>query len=103
MRDENSLKSVEGAPAQEVFGQELYKTVYDKAAVYIRSIIGDHPFSDGNKRTGITAGAVFLMRNQVALNATPKDLVDVAGQVATGHLDIPAIAGWLSAKSKTNK
>jgi death-on-curing protein len=103
VRDENRLKSVEGAPAQVVFGQELYKTIYAKAAVYIRVIIGDHPFSDGNKRTGITAGAVFLIRNKITLTASPNDLEDFAVKVATDHLDIPEIAAWLKANSKTSK
>lgn len=41
--DEGRLKSVAGAPKQEAFGQEQYSTVYEKAAVYFRNIIGDHP------------------------------------------------------------
>ena len=99
VRDEGRLKSVESAPAQEVFGKELYPTLFEKAAVYIRSIIGDHPFSDGNKRTGITTAAVFLARNKVDLSAKPKDLEDFAVKVATDHLDISTIASWLKSNS----
>ena len=50
VRDEGRLKSVVNAPKQEVFGEEQYSSLFDKAAVYLRNIIGDHPFSDGNKR-----------------------------------------------------
>jgi death on curing protein len=99
VRDENRLKSVEAMPKQEVFGKELYPTIYEKAAVYIRSIIGDHPFSDGNKRSGITVAAVFLMRNKVDLSATNKELEDFAVQVAVEKLDVPKIANWLQKHS----
>jgi death-on-curing protein len=95
VRDENRLKSVVEAPAQEVFGQEQYPDVFEKAAVYLRNIIGDHPFSDGNKRTAVTVCAIFLVRNGDKLTATPKDLEDFAVQVAVDHLDIPTIAAWL--------
>ena len=100
VRDEGRLKSVVSSPAQEVFGQEQYPQITEKAAVYIRSIIGDHPFVDGNKRSGITVAAVFLARNNIMLKAAPKNLEDFAVKVATDHLDIPAIAKWLAANSK---
>jgi death on curing protein len=95
VRDESRLQSVVAAPAQSVFGQDQYKTVYEKAAVYIRNIVADRPFSDGNKRTAITVGAVFLMRNGYSLIASPKMLEDFAVRVAVERLDIMAIATWV--------
>lgn len=100
VRDEGRIESVAHAPSQEVFGEELYPSLYEKAAVYMRNIIGDHPFSDGNKRSGTTVCAIFLMRNKVHLTATPKELEDFAVQVAVEHLDVPMIAAWLKAHSK---
>lgn len=97
VREENRLKSVALVPRQIVFGQEQYPTLPEKAAVYLRNIIGDHPFADGNKRTAITVGGIFLMRNGVRLTATPKELEDFAVQIATEHLDVPAITAWLKA------
>ena len=97
VRDHGRLKSVFEAPRQQVFGVEQYPTVCEKAAVYVRNIIGDHPFSDGNKRTGITVAGVFLQRNQLRLIATPKELEDFAVSVAVNHLDVEAIAAWLKA------
>lgn len=96
VRDEGRLKSVAEAPAQEVFGVEQYPDIYQKAAVYLRNIIADHPFFDGNKRTGLTVASVFLIRNGVRLTASPKELEDFTVTVATDHLDISAIAIWLS-------
>jgi len=100
VHDENRLQSVVEAPRLEVFEQEQYPGVFEEAAVYLRNIIGDHPFVDGNKRTAVTACGIFLMRNGVRLTATPNELEDFAVQVATEHLGIPAIASWLAAHSK---
>ena len=95
MRDENRLKSVVQAPKQKIFGKEQYPSVFEKAAVYLRNIIGDHPFSDGNKRTAVTTCGVFLIRNSKKLTASSKDLEDFALAVATEHVDIDQIAQWL--------
>ncbi len=99
VRDESRLLSLVEAPKQEVFGVEQYADVYEKAAVYMRNIIGDHPFSDGNKRTGTVVMGVFLGRNDTALSARPRELEDFAVQIAVECLDIPVIAAWLKAHS----
>lgn len=100
VRDEGRLQSVIEAPMQSVFGRDQYETLYEKAAVYFRNIITDHPFYDGNKRSGVTVGVIFLMRNGLKLTATPKELEDFAVQVAVGHLEISEIATWLEERSK---
>ncbi|MEO6760769.1 MAG: type II toxin-antitoxin system death-on-curing family toxin [Candidatus Saccharimonadales bacterium] len=100
VREESRLKSVIEAPRQVAFGSEQYPTVLDKAAVYLRNIIGDHPFTDGNKRTAVTVCGIFLMRNGHRLAAAPKELEDFAVRIATEHLDIPTIAAWLKSHSK---
>jgi death-on-curing protein len=99
IRDEGRLKSVVNAPKQIAFGQEQYPSLYDKAAVYLRNIIGDHPFSDGNKRTAITVCGIFLTRNGASIIVEPQKLEFFAVQVATEHLDIKEIASWLEAYS----
>ncbi len=95
VRDEGRLESVIAAPKQEIFGEEQYKTVFEKAAVYLRNLIGDHPFVDGNKRAAVTVCGIFLMRNDHPLASSPKELENFAVRVATDHLDVPAIADWL--------
>lgn len=95
VRDENRLKSVVAAPKQEVFGEEQYKTVHEKAAVYLRNIIAGHPFVDGNKRTAVTSAGIFLARNGVQLQADSKELEDFAVRIATDHLSVEEIAAWL--------
>lgn len=100
VRDEGRLRSVVEAPMQEVFGVEQYVSLFEKAAVYLRNIIGDHPFADGNKRTALTVCGVFLIRNKHALVADPLDLENFTVRIATDHLDIPEIAAWLQVHSK---
>lgn len=99
IRSEERLQSVIEAPQLTVFGAEQYTGDYNKAAVYIRNIIGDHPFVDGNKRTGITSGSVFLLTNGYKLTATPKQLEDFAVSIAVDNLDIETIASWLQSNS----
>lgn len=100
-RDTGRLESALAAMQQEVFGKELYVTIFDKAAVLLRGIIADHPFVDGNKRTGVMSALVFLNYN--GYDTSPlndKTLEDFAVRVAVEHLDIPEIAKWLRAHSK---
>jgi death-on-curing protein len=100
VRDESRLKSVQEAPKQIIFGNEQYPTLHEKAAVYIRNIIGDHPFSDGNKRTAITVTGVFLLRNNFSLTASQKQLEDFVVKVAVEKLDVADIAKWLEEHAK---
>lgn len=95
VRDEGRLQSVVDAPRQEVFSKEQYASLYEKAAVYLRNIIGDHPFTDGNKRTATTVCGIFLARNGQELTASPEDLEVFVLQVATAHLPVADIAAWL--------
>ncbi|HSX53503.1 MAG TPA: type II toxin-antitoxin system death-on-curing family toxin [Patescibacteria group bacterium] len=99
VRDEGRLQSVVQAPKQIVFGEEQYPSIFDKAAVYLRNIIGDHPFSDGNKRTAVTVCGIFLARNGIVLRADPKDLENFTVKVATHHLKVDEIATWLKQNS----
>jgi len=59
LRDLGRLEASIATQSQNVFGQELYPNIEDKAAAIIRSIIADHPFVDGNERTAIIAGLTF--------------------------------------------
>jgi death-on-curing protein len=100
LRDLGRLEAALAAQQQEVFGEILYKTLYEKAAAMMRSIIGGHPFVDGNKRTATLACLTFLKLNDCACTATQKELEDFAVAVAVEHLEIPVIAAWLKAHSK---
>src|SRR5579863_9221704 len=83
VRDERRLFSLVEAPKLEAFGVEQYPSVYEKAAVYLRNIIGDHPFMDGSKRTAVTACGIFLRRNGSGLISSQKALEEFALSVTT--------------------
>jgi death on curing protein len=95
LRDLGRLESVVAAQTQSVFGEELYPTLYEKAAAMIRGIVADHPFVDGNKRTAMLTGLTFLRINGADFTAKQGELEDFAVKVATDHLDVPVIAAWL--------
>ena len=95
LRDLGRLESSIATQSQNVFGQELYPTIEDKTAAIIRSIIADHPFVDGNKRTAMIAGLTLLKLNMKRFIFNAGELEDYAVNIATDHLDIPQISNWL--------
>lgn len=101
LRDKGRLESVIASMHQEVFGKVvLYPTIFSKAAVLMRGIIADHPFVDGNKRTGMMSALIFLNLNNFDTSMLKdQELEDFAVQVAVEHLDIETIAHWLKAHS----
>ena len=100
VRDVGRLEAAVSTQHQGVFGEELYVTVFAKAAALIRGIIGDHPFTDGNKRTAMLAGLTLLEVNGYNFTAQRGELENFAVRVATNHLDIDAIADWLKRHSR---
>lgn len=95
LRDLGRIEAVIATQAQEVFREELYVGVFAKAAALARGIIGDHPFSDGNKRTAMLAATIFLEINGFVFSAEKGELENFAVQIATDRLDVPFIASWL--------
>lgn len=95
VHDLSALLSAVGRPQSSFDEEDLYSTLFTKAAALIDSLIRNHPFVDGNKRTGMTAGALFLRRNGYVLKAANTDLVRVALGVAQSQLDLEQIAAWL--------
>lgn len=103
VREQGPLHSAVAPPAQVVFGKELYPTIFAKAAVYTRTIIFSHPFVDGNKRTGMTAAAVFLADNGYRITAPQGAVEKFALRLIEEKLDIEAIAEWLRRHSERAK
>ena len=100
VRDMHAIRSTAELPKQQVFGVELYPTVFDKAAVYTRNIITAHPFLDGNKRTGMTAAIVFLEKNGQVFTAPKGEVARFALEIVSHKHGIPKIAAWLRKNSK---
>lgn len=62
-RNKQLLESALGRPFQSAGGQEAYPTIVEKAAALFHSLISNHPFHNGNKRTAILSMDAFLMGN----------------------------------------
>jgi len=60
IRDINLLISAVEAPKAAMFGDDLYPTIFDKAAVCLFHIVRNHSFNDANKRTSFLAAYLFL-------------------------------------------
>jgi len=95
LRDLGRLDSAIAVQTQNVFGEELYPTVIEKAAAMMRGIIADHPFVDGNKRTAMLVGLTLLEINGLQFVAQVGEIENFAVRIATGKLDVPVIAAWL--------
>ena len=75
--------------------------VFDLAAAYAVGIIRNHPFVDGNKRTGFLAAAVFLEINGQSLEADEVDATLKTLKLAASELDESGYAAWLRESSRT--
>jgi death-on-curing protein len=94
IRDLGLLESAVARPQATFNGLELYPNLFLKAAALLDSLINNHPFADGNQRTGITSAALLLKINRYHLTATNAELESFTLQVATYHLPLPEIAAW---------
>jgi death on curing protein len=89
LRDPGLLQSALARP------QHLY--AYGMAAAYIVGIVRNHPFIDGNKRTGFLVGVLFLELNGCLFTANEESAAQATLGLAAGTLDESALAAWLRA------
>jgi death-on-curing protein len=99
IRDLGLLQSAVARPLATFGGQELYPDLFAKAAALMESLIRNHPFIDGNKRVGITAAALLLIRNGRRLTATNREIEHFTLEVAQSQRNQAEIAAWLQAHS----
>ena len=92
IRDIGLLISAVEMPKATMFGEELHPTVFDKAAAYLFHIICNHPFIDGNKRSGTVAALTFLEANCISLKYDSKELEELVVGTAQGKVKKDEIA-----------
>lgn len=95
VRDLGALEAAAARPRMTFDGEELYPDVFSKAAALMESIIRNHPFVDGNKRTGIAAAALFLLRNGWLLTASNEEVEEFTLRVARSEATFDDIVHWL--------
>jgi death on curing protein len=86
VRDRGLLESAIAQPRQMLGGEYLHKDLVEMAAAYLFHIVANHPFVDGNKRTGAHAAHVFLELNGISIALSTNRTGDVVLQVATGKI-----------------
>lgn len=99
IRDLGLLQSALAMPEAGFEGGYLHKDLFEMAAAYLFHITRNHPFIDGNKRTGVVTAIVFLAMNDIKVNAGEKALEKAVLSVAEGKWNKPNIADFLRRNS----
>ncbi len=100
IRDLGFLQSALAMPAAGFGGRYLHTDLFEMAATYLFHITQNHPFVDGNKRTGAVASLVFLSLNGVDVLAEEEEFEKIVLGVAEGKLDKAALAEFFRNNSR---
>ena len=95
LRDPGLLSSAVDTPRVTFAGEYLHGDLFDVAAAYLFHIVQNHPFVDGNKRTGTAAALVFLDLNGIEMAIDDDTLTDHVLGVAQGKVAKPEVAAFL--------
>ena len=98
-RARRTLRSVTAYNADASLPAVFVTSVIDLAAAYTFGIVRNHPFVDGNKRTGFVVGLLFLERRRRRA-APEEDAAQAAFSLADGSLDEAGYAAFLRANTK---
>jgi death on curing protein len=99
VRDEGLLKSALARPKQ-LYADRNNPDTVELATAYTAGTLRNHPFIDGNKRTGFIMGALFLEMNGYRLIVSEEDAAEAVLGLAAGTLDENAFAAWMRANVK---
>jgi death on curing protein len=97
VRDKGLLLSALARP-QHVFAYER-PSLFDLAAAYAHGIVKNHPFIDGNKRSGFLAATLFLEANGIRFNGDEHDAVIQTLALAAGESTLQDYSAWLQCVS----
>ena len=103
IRDLSALKSALARPIQTFENRELHPTPIYKAAALIESILINHPFIDGNKRTGYVAMRNFFISNNLDIAATQEEKYEFVINIASGQMRFEEITEWLTSHTIEQK
>lgn len=100
IRDLGLLEAAIARPQSTFDGKDLYPNIFLKAAVVMQGVISNHPFLDGNKRTGSVSAARFFFINGYDLVVGQKELVRVVLKVRSKEVVVQKLASWLKKNSR---
>lgn len=95
IRDIGGLESAIARPYQTFGEEDLYPTCFEKAEAIGESIIMNHPFIDGNKRTGYVLMEVLLRIEGIRIIADDDQVYTFVINISTGELKFEQIVEWL--------
>ncbi len=84
LRSRGLLESAVHAPQQSAFGEDAYPTVGQKAWAYLRGLVQNHVFVDGNKRIAWATARAFLLVNGIGIKAPTPVVEDLVVRLAAG-------------------
>ena len=96
VRDIALLDSALESPFQTFGGEDIYRSLLQKAARLGFSIVSNHPFVDGNKRIGIHTMLVFLALNGIEITCSQSELINVGLSLADGSMKFDELFEWLT-------
>ncbi len=94
------LQSAVARPQATFDTQDLYPDLFSKAAALLESLIGNHAFVDGNKRTAITAAGLFLRLNGYRLTASNQELEEFTLRCAQHLVSLDQMILWFESQSE---
>lgn len=100
VRDVGLMESACARPQASFDGEDLYKTIFEKSAALIHSLLKNHPFVDGNKRTSLSSAGIFLRLNGYKIINSHKDEVKFTMSIENESLDFKQIADWFKKNCK---
>ena len=100
IRDHGLLEAALNRPFATFDKQELYPHPADKAAGLLESILINHPFIDGNKRTGYVLMRIMLMKYGSDIHASQEEKYDFIISIASGEKNIERIKEWIHSHLK---
>jgi len=103
VRDMGLLDSPLARPRATFGREDLCPGLWRKAAALMHSLIKNHPFVDGNKRTSLTATGLFLELNGYTMTAGNEEALDFTRRAAVGGIDVASMAAWLETHSQVTK
>ena len=101
VRDLGGLESALARPFQTFGRTDLYPTIFEKAAAIGESLIVNHPFIDGNKRTGYLLMEALLRFGGYKINSDDEELYNFVISISTGATVFEEIVEWLQKNTTT--
>ena len=98
-RDLNFIRLAIGRPQMSAGLKDAYPTIYQKAAAVFHSVINNHPFLDGNKRTSLFIVVLFMEYNGKELKFTKEEGIKFTIRAHKDDWNVEQIATWIKKHS----